>query len=129
MMIGTTNKELAAEVDMLYAVLAGLKLDKSPSIVSDPWLRGMTKQERGLVGYLYGAYPVSVTVDQAFEAVTGRDFAEERSTNIVPVLVCRVRKVLGKDAILNDRGVGFRLSPAAYERLGTHQLDKFAEAA
>lgn len=115
-------RRLTAEIEMLDAALLARGAHVRPSY--QPWMLGMTHQERALMGALIGAYPDIITRDELLVLVPspGRD-EEDRQPEIVGVLVHRCRKKLGHDALVNHRGSGYALSPAFYEGLPKKMLD------
>ncbi len=83
------------------------------------WMSGLTAQERALVGLLYACYPRALSTYDILEGLPGRDHARERQVHLVSIVVCKVRRKLGADAIVTERGVGFRLSQRFFEALPT----------
>lgn len=77
----------------------------------------LTPQEQALVGVLLGVYPRVVRSEHLIDRLPGRDHAAVRGEQLVPILVCRVRKKLGADAILTVRGVGFTMGPRLYDEI------------
>jgi DNA-binding response OmpR family regulator len=60
---------------------------------------------------LYAAKGSARTVLQLMDAVPPQDHARERGQDIVAVWACHLRRKLGKDALENCYGVGYRLTP------------------
>lgn len=65
------------------------------------------------IGVLYAAKGRVVTYEQILEAIPPHDGgSDERSSNLLPVLASRSRRLLG-DGVRNVRSVGYRLTPDA----------------
>lgn len=74
-----------------------------------PWMDGLTPPQIALMTALVGAYPRILSRDDIEERVLPkRDHGAVRDPKIVDVQVCNIRKVLGKPAVENVFGVGFR---------------------
>ncbi len=82
-----------------------------------PWMNGLTGQERALMGALYGRYPNPIGVYELLELMPGYDHVEERQAGLVGVKVHHLRKKLGADAIESVRGAGYRMGEAFYAGL------------
>jgi DNA-binding response OmpR family regulator len=81
------------------------------------------------VDTLYAARGRAMTLEQIMDGMppkAGGD--DERDTRIVAVWVCRARKALGRDAIENVWGKGYRLTPLGMSRVA-EMLSPTAEAA
>lgn len=105
--------EVTAYAGVLKGALAaqGLETNARPGA----WATLLTPQERALVGVLLGAYPRVVGAGRLVDCLPGHDHAVVRGEELAPVLVCRIRKKLGADAILTVRGIGFSLGRALYD--------------
>jgi DNA-binding response OmpR family regulator len=102
-------------IDVLKGALAAFGAAEVPAAAA--WMRGLTVQERALVGVLYASYPRTSSRYDLLERLPGRDHTQERQVQIVNILVHKIRKKLSLDAIVTERGIGFRLSKRFYESL------------
>jgi hypothetical protein len=121
-----TTRDQEALIQMLDAALLAAGLPARP--VPGPWMLALTPQQRGLIGALYGAYPRSLKIEELLDLLPcprGRD-PLDRQSNIVGVIVSKTRSIFGRDCILNDRGIGFRLSEEFYQSIPKKELDKAA---
>jgi DNA-binding response OmpR family regulator len=107
-------RDLEGMVDVLKAALAAEGVDTTLTI--QPWMRGLTHQERAVVGALYAAYPRVINKYDLLELLPGFDHVAERTMGSVGVAICKVRKKIGKDAIENVWGSGFKLGDEFYSR-------------
>lgn len=107
--------DLEAYCDLLKGALAAQGVETIPA--RGQWAKGLTRQQRALVGILFAAYPRAVPHYDLLDAIPGRDHVEERQLQVVKVLVSHVRARLGKAAIENLRGEGYRLGPATYDAI------------
>ncbi len=102
-------------IDLLKGALAaaGLHMAGKP----EPWLSELTAQERALVGALFARFPRVVDRYDLLDSLPGYSNSEDRQVQILNVVVHRVRKKLGEDAIYTARGEGFRLGDRFYAEL------------
>lgn len=109
-------RRLTAEIEMLDAALLARGAHMRPSY--QPWMLGLTHQERALMGALIGAYPDLISRDELLVLIPSpsRD-EEDRQSALVNVLIHKCRKKLGHDALVNHRGSGYTVSPAFYDGL------------
>lgn len=79
---------------------------------------GLTTAESYLLATLYQARGEVVRTARLDEDLPGRKTWDEReSSNVVQVMVCRIRRQLGNDAVLTVRGVGYRASDRIVARI------------
>ena len=102
-------------IDLLKGALAaaGLHMEGKP----EPWLSELTTQERALVGALFARFPRVVDRYDLLDSLPGYSNAEDRQVQILNVIVHRIRRKLGEDAIYTARGQGFRLGDRFYAEL------------
>ena len=115
-------------IELLKSALAATGMSAVPTYA--PWLDGLTSQERALVGVLYARYPGVARREQILELLPGYDHVKERQLQIVDAVVHKIRRKLGAETILTDRGRGFRMGAAFYEELpkaGVQARDDRAE--
>jgi len=120
-----SQREVIRQQDELIEVLKGALAASGLSAVPTHagWMSGLSPQERALVGVLYARYPQPVRREVALELLPGNDHARERQLQVVDVLVHKLRKKLGGEAVITERGAGFRLGSAFYERTPKLNLD------
>lgn len=99
--------DLNAYCDTLKGALAAQGCETFERV--GEWAKGLTGQERAFVGALFHAYPRTMAAADLLECLPGHDHVVERSVGLVSVKVCHIRRKLGADAIVNERGVGFAL--------------------
>jgi hypothetical protein len=102
-------------IDVLKGALFAAGTTAAPAPAE--WMRGLTSQERALVGLLYACYPRARSTYDLLEGLPGRDHARERQVQIVGSVVHKVRRKLGADAVVTERGLGFRLGERFFETL------------
>lgn len=104
-------------IDLLKGALAaaGLHMAGKP----EPWLSELTTQERALVGALFARFPRVVDRYDLLDSLPGYSNSEDRQVQILNVVVHRIRKKLGEDAIYTARGEGFRLGDRFYAELNS----------
>lgn len=102
-------------IDLLKGALAaaGLHMEGKP----EPWLSELTTQERALVGALFARFPRVMDRYDLLDSLPGYSNAEDRQVQILNVVVHRIRRKLGEDAIYTARGHGFRLGDRFYAEL------------
>lgn len=102
-------------IDLLKGALAaaGLHMAAKP----EAWLSELTSQERALVGALFARYPRVVDRYDLLDSLPGYSNMEDRQVQILNVVVHRIRKKLGDDAVYTLRGEGFRLGDRFYAEL------------
>lgn len=105
--------DMEAELDVSRAALAaqGLTLIETPR-----WAKGLTRQQRELMGVLLKAAPRAVDRWDILECLTPLDHASERDPHLVTRQVGRIRSILGTDSI-ETVSQGYRLSDAFRERM------------
>lgn len=81
---------------------------------------GLANGDAELLHALYAAKGRVVTRMQCMDATSSRPDREDddRDLKMIDVRICRIRKPLGKDAILNVWSTGYRLSPEGIARVG-----------
>jgi DNA-binding response OmpR family regulator len=102
-------------IDVLKGALAAAGASALPAHAN--WMSGLTRQERALIGVLVAKYPHAVPRDVVLEVLPGHDHARDRQLQIVDAVVHKVRRKLGADVVITERGRGFRLGRSFYERL------------
>ena len=102
-------------IEVLKGALAAAGFDWAPSHAS--WMSGLARQERALVGILFASYPRSMPREAILALLPSNDHARERQLQIVDILVHKIRKKLGKDTVVTERGEGFRLGEGLYGQL------------
>lgn len=105
--------DMEAELDVSRAALAaqGLTLIETPR-----WAKGLTRQQRELMGVLLKASPRAVDRWDILDCLTPLDHASERDPHLVTRQVGRIRSILGTDSI-ETVSQGYRLSDAFRERM------------
>jgi hypothetical protein len=117
-------REQAELIDILKGALAAGGIRSQPASAS--CVAGLTPQERALVGVLFAHFPNPVHRFDIMESLPGHDHVQERQQRMVDVLVCRVRNKLGGDAVITERGVGFRLGEGVHGRLSSADIGAMA---
>lgn len=102
-------------IDILKAALAVAGSSTLPAHAH--WMTGLTRQERALIGVLVAKYPRPVPRDVVLDALPGQDHARERQLQIVDAVVHKVRRKLGAEVIITERGCGFRLGRSFHDQL------------
>ena len=102
-------------IDFLKAALAAVGSSTLPAHAS--WMTGLTRQERAMVGVLVAKYPFPVPRDVVLESLPGQDHVRERQLQIVDAVVHKLRRKLGAEAIITERGCGFRLGRSFHDQL------------
>jgi len=102
-------------IDFLKAALAAVGSSILPAHAG--WMTGLTRQERALVGVLVAKYPLPVPRDVVIDALPGQDHVRERQLQIVDAVVHRLRRKLGAEVIITERGCGFRLGQSFHDQL------------
>lgn len=110
-----TIAEQDALIELLKGALAAAGLEELPAYQS--WMKGLTPQERALLGALYRCYPRPLDKHALLDLLPGQDHVEERDAKLVATKVCHLRKKLGADAIENIPGIGYRLSRQRYDAM------------
>lgn len=114
-------REQAELIDILKGALAAGGIRSQPANAG--WLAELTPQERALVGVLFAHFPNAVHRFDIMESLPGHDHVQERQQRMVDVLVCRVRGKLGSEAIVTERGLGFRLGMDVHGRLSAARAE------
>lgn len=99
------------------ALRAQLRAADIEPITCPSWAVGLTRQEAALIGALKACYPRVMDRLDIDEALPHHDHAADRDLGLAGILIHRVRKKVGHDAIENIRGCGWRLSAAFAARL------------
>jgi DNA-binding response OmpR family regulator len=94
------------------ALRAQLRAADIEPMTCPDWAVGLTRQEAALIGALRACYPRVMDRLDIDEALPHHDHAADRDLGLASILIHRVRKKLGHDAIENIRGHGWRLSAA-----------------
>lgn len=102
-------------IEVLKAALAAAGVEHTPSYSA--WMGGLVRQERALVGILFASYPRALARETILELLPSQDRARERQLQIVDAVVCKIRKKLGAEAVVTERGEGFRLGGALHGQL------------
>jgi DNA-binding response OmpR family regulator len=102
-------------IETLKAALAASSV--TPVAQFQPWMKGLTPQERALVGALYESYPNAIGKYDLLDILPGQDHVEDRQVQLVSVKVHHLRKKLGADAIENVWGEGYRLGERFYDEI------------
>lgn len=96
-------------IDALKAQLASI--DSAP--ISRPdWAETLTPQETALMTALITARSGYRSLVDLEAALPGGDHVADRDPQIVHVVISKVRRKLGRDVIVNARGLGWRCSKA-----------------
>ena len=120
-----TIAELEGLVDLLKGALSAAGSDEVPDF--QPWMKGLSPQERALMGALFRHYPNPVDKYVLLDMLPGRDHVEDRQAQLVSIKVCHLRKKLGDAAIENVRGLGYRLGEAQYRSMVARDPAKVVE--
>ena len=117
------QRQVIAEFESLVDILKGALAASGQDHALDyqPWMQGLTPQERALVGALYSCYPRALDKHALLDLLPGQDHVEERGAQLVAIKVCHVRKKLGADAIEHLGGVGYRLGAGQYRAMRAHE--------
>ena len=108
----TVIREQAALIDVLKGALAADGAQSVPH--HGEWMRGLTPQERALVGALYTVHPRILGREALIECLPSRDHVVERQLQTVDIVIHKVRAKLGADTVINHRGLGFQLGEQFY---------------
>jgi DNA-binding response OmpR family regulator len=114
-------RQQAELIDVLKGALAAAGVSSVP--MAGFWLGGLTPQERALLGVLYARYPQTVAREVILDFLPGQDHARERQLQMVDVLVHKVRKKFGADAVVTQRGHGFHMGEGFYEALPKQDIE------
>ncbi len=102
-------------IEVLKGALAALGVEQMPG--SDPWVAGLTPQERALVGALFARFPRAIDRYDLLDMLPARGNADDRQSQLVTIVVRNIRNKLGQDAIVTEHGMGYRMSAECYDRL------------
>lgn len=80
-------------------------------------LYGLTRAEAWIFAALHSAGGKTVSRQMLQEAHPGHKDGDDREGNNVDVFVCRIRKKLGIDSVLNNRGVGLFMGREWIDRI------------
>lgn len=114
-------------IEVLKGALSAAGMEAVPAYAG--WMSGLSPQERALLGVLYAKYPRPVPREVILEFLPGQDHARERQLQVVDVLVHKLRKKLGADAVVTERGAGFRFGRHLYDRTPKTSIDTAKSAA
>jgi hypothetical protein len=114
-------------IEVLKGALAAAGVSTVPA--AGFWTSGLTPQERALLGVLYARYPRPVAREVILDFLPGQDHVRERQLQVVDVLVHKVRKKLGADAVLTQRGEGFRFGESFYAEMPKQRTEPPAAVA
>jgi len=82
-----------------------------------PKLIGLTRQERALVRLLSDHHPAYLSPPDILDHLPSLDHVRDRQWAHVKTVVANVRRKLGKPAVENLYGEGYRLSAALHSQL------------
>jgi DNA-binding response OmpR family regulator len=116
-----------AIIEMLKGALAALGCEKTPA--AEPWVEGLTSQERALVGALYARFPRAIDRYDLLEMLPGRGRTDDRQSQLVTIVVHNVRQKLGASAIVTEHGLGYRMSAECFERMRAETAEEVRLAA
>ena len=102
-------------IEVLKSALAATGMSAVPACAD--WTNGMSPQARAVIGVLYTKYPRVVPREVIIEFLPGHDHVKERQLQVVDVIVHKLRKRFGHEAIFTERGLGFRLGEGFYDQL------------
>jgi DNA-binding response OmpR family regulator len=108
-------------IEVLKGALSAAGMATVPTYAG--WMSGLSPQERALLGVLYARYPRPIPREVILEFLPGQDHTRERQLQVVDVLVHKLRKKLGADAVITERGAGFRFGRRLYEQTPKTSLD------
>ena len=114
-------------IEVLKGALSAAGMEAVPAYAG--WMSGLSPQERALLGVLYAKYPRPVPREVILEFLPGQDHTRERQLQVVDVLVHKLRKKLGVEAVVTERGAGFRLGRLLYDQTPKTSVDKTKSAA
>jgi len=107
--------ELSHMVDVLKGALAAAHVETVPAPA--PWMQELTPACRALVGALHTAYPNILTHDHLMQILPSRGDPYDRQQRSINTLVKRTRKVLGRDSIVSEYGIGYHLSAGGFRNI------------
>ena len=102
-------------IELMKGALAAAGVALAPAHAG--WMSRLARQERALVGILFARSPRCGPREAILELLPSRDHALERQLQLVDILVHKLRKKLGKDAVVTERSEGFRLGKVLYQTL------------
>jgi DNA-binding response OmpR family regulator len=114
-------------IEVLKGALSAAGMEAVPAYAA--WMSGLSPQERALLGVLYARYPRPVPREVILEFLPGQDHTRERQLQVVDVLVHKLRKKLGAEAVITERGAGFRLGRHLYDQTPKTSVEKAKSAA
>lgn len=109
-MVAGLRRELADAAAENAALKAQLALPECSPYMPPAWAAGLTVNETTLMAALVEAYPRVLSQVDLDAIIPAHDHAVERDLKCVDVLVCKVRKKMGRDVIENLWGRGYRCS-------------------
>ena len=123
------QREVIAQQEGLIEILKGALAAAGSTEVPTfhAWMKGLTAQERALLGALYRHYPNPVGKYALLDMLPGNDHVEDRQVQLVGIKVCHIRKKLGKDVIENVRGAGYRLGRSQYEAMKAGRTEQASQ--
>ena len=116
--IGAQRMVIREQAELIDVLKGALAVDGAQT-VSDhsDWMRGLTPQERALVGALYSAYPRIIPREALIECLPSRDHVLERQLQTVDMVVHKVRGKLGAETVVTHRSLGFQLGESFYRSI------------
>jgi DNA-binding response OmpR family regulator len=113
------NVRLRGEVAELKAAYEGDTDERVEAVFRSHF--GFTRAEAWLLALLYRANGRTVSAELIVSEIPGFGgrVRDDRDPVAVKVRICRLRKVLGRSAIENDYGRGYRLSTEVRARCST----------
>jgi len=99
---------LRTEVAVLRARLAMVDESFDASLIND---HKLNLQQATVMSLLMGAAPRALSRLSIEAALPARDHTKDRQSKLVDVLICKIRKKLGAEAILTVPGLGWRINP------------------
>lgn len=111
--VGHVLRDLDAEVSDLRAIVDVMKGALAATVVESvenpAWAKPLTPQQRALMGALLEAAPNGVDRRHLLDCLPSLDHVVERNPQLVTVVVARIRRLFGPDAI-ETLHRGYRLS-------------------
>ncbi len=106
------------QADATIEVLKGALAAEIVEAINVPlWAERLPPQLRALMGALVAKYPRHMSREAISACIPHQDHTLDESLQTVSVHVCRIRRVLGLDAVETLRGAGYRVSPAFMARI------------
>lgn len=110
--------EAHARISALEALCRLNEADPEPALpVLPAWTTGLSGSELGAMLGMYRAYPMPLSNYDLDDVVPRYDHVEDRDVRGMSVLIHKLRKKVGAEAIVNVWGRGYTLSEPFYARL------------